>query len=233
MTIKLITFDLDNTLWHTDPVIVRAEQRLWDWIQVHTPVAAARFNPDSIQALKLQIANQNPHLRHKLSQLRLEILYQLFTASDYSADQAKRLAQEAFTEFLAARNDVELFPGALEMLRYLKQDYQIIALTNGNADLNTIGINHLFDAHFHAENVARPKPSDDMFIAAMKYAGVSAHECIHIGDHPEQDVSAAQQLGFQTIWANVLKDSWPELLPIADHEINHLDQLIDCIQTYY
>lgn len=229
MTIKLITFDLDNTLWHTDPIIARAEQRLWDWMQVNTPLVAERFNPNSIQTLKSEIANKNPHLRHKLSQLRLEILYQLFTASDYSPIKAKCLAQEAFAEFLTARNDVQLFPGALEMLTSLKQNHTIIALTNGNADLNMIGIDHLFDAHFHAENVARPKPHDDMFIAAMKYAGVSAHECIHVGDHPEQDILAAQQLGFQTIWANILKDSWPKSLQIADHEIHHLGQLVDCI----
>jgi putative hydrolase of the HAD superfamily len=32
MTIKLITFDLDNTLWHTDPIIIRAEEIQWQLI---------------------------------------------------------------------------------------------------------------------------------------------------------------------------------------------------------
>jgi len=226
MTIKLITFDLDNTLWHTDPVIVRAEQILWDWIQLHCPTATERFDPLSLHALKVQIAEQNPQLRDKLSQLRLEFLYQVFSACDCPPVQAREFAQQGFAEFLTARNAVELFPSALSMLQQLKADYQIIALSNGNSDLNVIGINHLFDAHFHAENVARAKPHDDMFIAAMKQAGVSANECIHIGDHPEQDVLAAQQLGIKTVWANLLQQDWPQDLPSADHEINHLDQLI-------
>ena len=225
MTIKLITFDLDNTLWHTDPVIVRAEQRLWDWIQLHCPIATERFNPNSLQALKAHTANKNPHLRHKLSHLRLEFLYQLFIACDCKPLHAQELAQQGFAEFLTARNDVDLFSGAITMLQTLQQNYQIIALSNGNANLKIIGIDHLFDAHFHAENVPRPKPYDDMFIAAMEHAGVSADECIHVGDHPEQDVYAAKQLGFKTIWANLLQESWPLNLPVADHEINHLDQL--------
>ncbi|OUS41003.1 hypothetical protein A9R00_03140 [Oleispira antarctica] len=226
MTIKLITFDLDNTLWHTDPVIVRAEQILWDWIQLHCPPASNRFNLESLQALKAKVAEQNPRLRHKLSQLRLEFLYQVFSACGCQPTQAKELAQQAFAEFLTARNAVELFPNALSMLQQLKADYQIIALSNGNSDLKIIGIDHLFDGHYHAENVARAKPYDDMFVAAMKQAGVSANECIHVGDHPEQDVLAAKQLGIKTVWANLLQQSWPQELKLADHEINHLDQLI-------
>ena len=226
MAIKLITFDLDNTLWQTDPVIARAERVLWDWIQLHCPSATERFNLESLQALKVQIAKQNPQLRHKLSQLRLEFLYQVFSNCGCQPIQAKELAQQAFAEFLTARNAVELFPSALAMLQQLKTDYQIIALSNGNSDLNVIGIKHLFDGHYHAENVARAKPYDDMFVAAMKQAGVIAIECIHVGDHPEQDVLAAQQLGIKTVWANLLQQDWPQGLPLADHEINHLDQLV-------
>jgi HAD superfamily hydrolase (TIGR01509 family) len=232
MTIKLITFDLDNTLWHTDPVIVRAEQLSWDWIQLHCPIAAERFTSASLQVFKAQVASKNPHLRHKLSQLRLEFLTQLFIACDCNPLQAQELAQQAFAEFLIARNAVVLFPGAITMLQTLQQDYQVIALSNGNSDLKTIGINHLFDAHYHAENVPRPKPHDDMFIAAIKHAGVSANECIHVGDHPEQDVFAAQQLGFKTVWVNLLQQSWPQELRLADHEINHLDQLIPFVKQF-
>jgi HAD superfamily hydrolase (TIGR01549 family) len=232
MTIKLITFDLDNTLWHTDPVIVRAEQLLWRWIQQYCPIATERFTPSSLQVFKAQVANKNPHLRHKLSQLRIEFLYQLFIACNCQPVQARELAQQGFAVFLSARNNIELFPGALTMLQTLQQNYPVIALSNGNSDLKVIGIDHLFAAHFHAENMPRPKPHNDMFIAAMQHAGVSANECIHVGDHPEQDVLAAQQLGFKTVWANLLQQQWPQELLLADHEITHLNQLIPLVKQY-
>ena len=232
MTIKLITFDLDNTLWHTDPVIIRAEQIQWQSIIRHCPEANAQFSPTSLQQLKREVARQHPELRHKLSLFRVEFLFQIFSQCGMNKTQSRLLAEQVFADFLAARNQVELFPGALTALKKLEQDYSIIALSNGNSNLNTIGLNHLFQAHYHAENVQRPKPFADMFIAALKYAGVDANESFHIGDHPEQDVEAAQKLGFKTVWANMLQQEWPSAMNKADHEITHLDQLIGVLGQY-
>jgi putative hydrolase of the HAD superfamily len=230
MTIKLITFDLDNTLWHTDPVIIRAEKILWAWIQTHCPAASKRFDPKSLQALKVKVAQNKPELRHKLSQLRLEFLYQVFIACDLSDVQARLLAEQAFSEFLQARNQITLFPGALDLLQALQADYQVIALSNGNSDLKIIGLDHLFKAHFHAENVAQPKPHADMFRAALEFSGIEAGDSLHIGDHPEQDVYAAQQLGFNTVWANILDHQWPISLSLADYEITQLNQLLPILK---
>lgn len=226
MTIKLITFDLDNTLWHTDPVIIRAEQVQWHWIEKLSPTVHDYFTPELLQKLKVKVAMQRPELRHKLSQLRLEFLKQVFSTCGESTAQAELFAQRAFDEFLQVRNQVELFPGALALLEALQQDYQVIALSNGNSDLSKIGLGHLFKAHFHAENVDRPKPNHDMFLAALEHARVDASESLHIGDHPQQDIEAAKQLGFKTVWANILQQEWPATVAPADHEINHLDQLI-------
>ncbi len=37
MTLQLITFDLDDTLWDTAPVIVSAEAILREWLAEHAP----------------------------------------------------------------------------------------------------------------------------------------------------------------------------------------------------
>ena len=37
MTIRLVTFDLDNTLWDVDTVIHRAEKETRNWIQPRVP----------------------------------------------------------------------------------------------------------------------------------------------------------------------------------------------------
>lgn len=230
MTVKLITFDLDNTLWHTDPVIIRAEKIQWQWILKLCPVAQDHFNSTSLQLLKRKVGQQNPQLRHQLSLLRLEFLTQVFIQCGIESQQAKVFSQQVFAKFLQARNQVELFPGALTLLQNLQQDYQVIALSNGNADLTTIGLDHLFHAHFHAENVARAKPHDDMFLAALDHAQVDAKESLHIGDHPEQDIQAARRLGFKTVWANILGQEWPASMPAADHDITQLDQVYSLLK---
>lgn len=231
MAIKLITFDLDNTLWHTDPVIVKAEQVQWLWIEKLSPSAKDFFNHKILQQLKVKTAEQNPELRHKLSQLRLEFLKQVFIICGEPQEQAELFAQRTFEEFLHVRNQVELFPGAVELLENLQGGYQVIALSNGNSDLSRIGLDHLFNAHFHAENVAKPKPHNDMFLAALAHAQVSAEECMHIGDHPQQDVEAAKALGCTTVWANILQQSWPESVQAADHEISQLDQVLALLKA--
>jgi len=230
MTLKLITFDLDNTLWHTDPVIVKADQVQWQSIRSICPEFETRFTPEAFNQLKLEVAQQNPHLRHKLSFLRQEILFQLFLQCGLSKAQAQLFSQQVFADFLRARNQVELFPGALNLLQNLQSKYQVIALSNGNADLTEIGLDSLFNAHFHAENVARPKPHNDMFLAALEYAKVTPEESLHIGDHPEQDIEAAQKMGFNTAWVNLLQQSWPDHINRADHDITHLDQLSKMLQ---
>jgi putative hydrolase of the HAD superfamily len=69
-----------------------------------------------------------------------------------------------------------------------------------------------------------------MFEAALKFSGIAAEESLHIGDHPEQDIYAAQQLGFNTVWANILDLQWPESLALADHEITRFDQLVPILK---
>ena len=45
MSIQLITFDLDDTLWDTAPVIVSAEAILRAWLTEHAPnLGAVRWN---------------------------------------------------------------------------------------------------------------------------------------------------------------------------------------------
>ena len=158
MTLKLITFDLDNTLWHTDPVIVKADQVQWQSIVSLCPEAKTLYTADTLKQLTVKVANEKPELKHKLSLLRQEILYQFFIQCGFNKAQADHHSQQVFADFLNARNQVELFPGALELLQTLQSNYQVIALSNGNADLTKIGLDSLFNAHYHAENVARPKP---------------------------------------------------------------------------
>lgn len=230
MAIELLTLDLDNTLWETDSVIVKAEQACASWVKSNVPAAAQHYNYETLRTLKDQVAEQKPDIAHKVSELRLEILKRIFLLAGLEANHAALNAQQAFAEFLAVRNQVTLFDGALSALEALNKEFQLIALSNGNSDLSQIGIDHLFDAHFSADHVARPKPFPDMFEAAFLFANKTAAQGIHIGDHQQQDILAAQQLGMKTVWVNVDGQTWQEeKQPHAT--VTHLSQLADAIQA--
>ena len=229
MALRLLTLDLDNTLWETDSVIVRAEQETLQWIIRHCPQAAEVYSPATIRAYRDQVAASDPELRFRVSRLREEVLLRIFLQSGSTPAQATALAHEAFQVFYRARSRVTLFDGAREALQELAAQYPLIAVTNGNADLELIGIRHLFQGHFSAEEVGAPKPQADVFMAALQHAGVTASECLHIGDHPEQDIAAAGALGMKTVWFNPQQQPWVPDLRRPDGEITQLSQLPELV----
>lgn len=229
--LKLVTLDLDNTLWETDPVIVRAEQASYNWLIAACPDVGDLYSADELNRYRRQLAECYPDLGHQVSKLRLEALRRICMQAGCSRQQALTLAQQAFDVFYDHRSRLPLFDGALTTLQWLNKRYMLIALTNGNADLERVGIRHLFTEHYNAEQTGAAKPAPDLFLAALQRAGVEAHECLHIGDHPEQDVDAARRLGFHTLWINVLGQNWPDRLPPPQWQSADLNQVPDLIQT--
>lgn len=202
MAIKLLTFDLDHTLWDPTPALVAAEQAMHQWVEDNSPVTARFYPPQAMREYKVQLAAAYPEFRDKVSELRLETLRRIFMQSGHDRDQARTMAAQAFDAFYQARSRLTLFDGVDLALNQLGQEFQIAAVTNGNADLKIAGFDHYFDAHFNADNVGVAKPAPDIFLAALKHAGVTPQETLHIGDHPEQDVAAAAAIGIKTIWFN-------------------------------
>ena len=227
--LKLITFDLDNTLWPVDGVIRRAEQRCRLWIADRYPEAAERMTVEAVRGIRDQLLREKPDYIHNLTALRRDALTRGFMAAGYNASEAARLAGDAFGIFHDARNEVVFFPGALDILAHLADSYTLGALTNGNADLRRIGIHDLFAFHHSAETVGRGKPEADMFLAALKSSRSRADQAVHIGDHPLEDVGAAIQHGFGAVWANLLDQRWPADLPEHPHRIHTLHELRDLV----
>jgi len=225
----MITFDLDNTLWPVDEVIRRADRCCSDWIADRHPDAASHMTADTMRRIRDQLLRDKPGYLHNLTALRRAALAQGFREAGYCTNEAALLADQGFKVFHDARNEVVFFPGALEVLEVLADSYRLGALSNGNADLKKIGIHELFDFHHSAESVGRRKPAPDMFIAALRSGGVRPEQSVHVGDHPEEDIEAARQQGFHTVWANLLDQSWPKHLPPQTHHIHNLHELMDLL----
>lgn len=224
MPLKLLTFDLDNTLWDVEAIVTRAEKVMRAWIRAHHPEFVQAFDFAHFVALREAVLRERLDIAHDLTALRLEVLRRAFRGAGYAPAAAEAAAQGAFEEYFRERNVVEYFPGALEALRELRAEFDIYALSNGNADIGRIGLGHIFSRHFSAISVGAAKPDPRMFEAAIAAAGVAPHEVLHIGDHPAQDVEAAARVGMRTVWVNFGGAPWPELLP-PDGEIRHFDEL--------
>ena len=223
MKLRTLSFDLDNTLWDVDPVIEAAERRLRAWLEAECPRALEGYKPARLQALREEVALLYPGRDHDLTFLRKSVLERVLVSAGYAASQA----QAAFEVFFAARNEVTLFADVLPALQRLAQRYRLVALTDGNADLGRVGLDHMFDHYINASIVGRAKPHAAMFEAVTAATGHSPRETLHIGDHPEKDVAGAWRSGFKTVWVNRQRVRWPLRDARPDVEVVDLTALAD------
>ncbi len=224
-TIRVISFDLDNTLWDVDPVLHRAEAAQNDWLGQHFPRVFEQFDADTLRDFRFSTHQSHPELAHQISKLRVQALFEVLLHCGYPETLSRQGAKTAFNEFLIIRHQVEPYERALEVLESLAQHYTLGALSNGNADIYKTNIGEHFDFAFSAEQVDASKPLPDMFHAAMRESGAACHEIIHVGDNPEHDVRGAQQVGLYTVWMNSGDWRWPAGRIPADEDITVIEEL--------
>jgi len=219
-SIRAITFDLDDTLWDIWPIIVRAEQRLHDWLAQYYPLIPERFTALELRQLCDEVSAAKPHVSHDRTLLRKEALGLAALRTGYADFQV----DAAFEIFFAARNDVIFFEEVLSVLERLSQRYTLGALTNGNADIQLVGLSHVFDFAINAVAVGAAKPEPAMFEAACRHLKLPPEQILHVGDDPYHDVQGAAQVGLRTVWVNRTQRDWPSGLR-ADAEIRTLEEL--------
>ncbi|MFK8043360.1 HAD family hydrolase [Congregibacter sp.] len=209
MTIKVITFDLDNTLWDVEPALLRAEEAQRQWFLTHRPGLMEGISHEDLWDLKKRVWKAHPELTHNVTQMRLRYLQELQLSAGIEEDSAKEGAEQAFAVFLQERQRVELYSSALSVLEDLAERFRLGALTNGNADVYKTDAGEYFDFAFLAEEIGASKPAPDMFHAALDATGVQANEILHVGDNPDHDILGALRVGMHTIWLNAEKSPWP------------------------
>jgi putative hydrolase of the HAD superfamily len=204
--IKAISIDLDDTLWPIWPVIERAEKALHDWLAAHAPMASALFaNPAALRDIRNEMGNSRPELKHDMSALRRESI----RLALYRAGEDPLLADEAFNVFFAERQRVTLFDDVLPALEFLASRFPIVALSNGNADLQRIGLSRFFRAAIHAREFGVGKPDPRIFHAAAGAVDVTPEDVLHIGDDATLDALGALNAGMQAAWLNRGDQPWP------------------------
>src|SRR5690606_25963366 len=137
MSIRLITFDLDDTLWDVAPVMHGAEAALRDWLGREAPRLGA-VPIEHLWAIRARLLSAEPGLRHRLSELRRRSLLHALEEAGYPRHEAGELAELGFQVFLAARHQVQLFPEVHTTLEQLALRYTLGVITNGNADVRRL-----------------------------------------------------------------------------------------------
>jgi putative hydrolase of the HAD superfamily len=220
--VSAICFDLDNTLWDVEPVLMRAERILADWLKLRYPRIPERFSTSDIVEMRASLLREQPQQAHDLSYLRRETIARLGQAVGYE----REMAHEAFALWHAARNQLEPFADVIPALEILRRRYRLATLTNGNADLAVIGLAHHFEVTLNAGALGCAKPDARAYARLADALTLKPAEILFVGDEPHADVVGPRTAGMQTVWVNRGGVVWPDALPAADACITGLDGLV-------
>lgn len=226
--VRAITLDLDDTLWPFPPIGARIEGALHDWFVEHSPPTAAQFPIEKMRELRERICAEQPQLLElDPGALRRAILEHALRESG----GALHRLDEACDVFHVERNKVDFYDDSLEALARLRAKLPLASISNGNADLQVIGIADHFVARLHSRDYGVPKPDARFFHAACNALNLQPHEVLHVGDHPELDAAGAMRAGMRACWLNRDGARWPHADTKPDLEFTTLIELADWLDA--
>lgn len=226
--VKVISFDLDDTLYDNVPVMQKAERALVEHLQQRFP-QTAELKVSHWRALRDKLAQQDATLASNMTALRETTLQHGLVSAGVDKTAAQQGTEHAMDHFLTHRNQVDVTQEVHRLLRALADRFPLIAISNGNADVERIGLAGYFAGAWQPTPSLRGKPTTDLFEAAQKALGFKPGELLHIGDHPISDVQGAARFGAQTVWLNQEGRPDSRLTWLPTLTIAYLPQLADIL----
>ncbi|WP_133511504.1 HAD family hydrolase [Candidatus Thiosymbion oneisti] len=218
---RLLTIDLDDTLWPCAPTIERAEAVLYAWLERTAPRLTEVYDQEAMRRHRRVLMMSRPEIAHDLTAVRRHSLRGLLSA--YGYDMA--LADAAVALFLEHRNRVIPYADVLPALQALGAEYPLVSVTNGNAEVARTPLRGLFGRSLTAADVGARKPAPNLFLGALQWGRVPPERALHLGDDPYRDVEAARRLGMAAVWINRGDTPWPHELKPPAGEVADLGQL--------
>ena len=126
--IKMITFDLDDTLWDNRPTIMKAEIDTRKWIEDKVgEIEWGDFN--DFLNLREDLIKEDKTIEWDISKLRKEIFRKKLwhVTPEHFRDE---IVDKAFEIFIAKRHEIKLFNGVKESLKNLSKKFQYLSLKN-------------------------------------------------------------------------------------------------------
>jgi FMN hydrolase / 5-amino-6-(5-phospho-D-ribitylamino)uracil phosphatase len=223
MTVRAVTLDLDDTLWPFAPVAAGIDAALQPWLAEHAPRTAARHDRAAVADAVEAVRARPGHPVHDLGATRRAVLALLLEA----ADEDPALAEPAFAVIFAARQRIALYPDAAAALDRLAARVPLLAITNGNADLELTGVSRWFTGSVSALSVGVAKPDRRVFAVACEQLGLPPAEVLHAGDDLHTDVGGALAAGLQAAWVHRDFDGEPPAAAIRVRDLTALAELVE------
>jgi len=240
--IKVIFFDLDNTLWNHNLALKKTIESVYDYLleNYSIPKDKAKFI-DMFNECNVKVWTE--YKEGKISQKEVRINRFIDLLAFYGiSDKDLVIKLDEFYISLYPTWPV-LFEGATELLEQLKGKYALGLITNGfpitqEVKLKNANIKHYFNWIVYSEAVGKTKPNKEIFDYALKEAGISGKEAVYIGDEFDVDIIGAKNAGMKTIWVRKQDNRSGKLPEIpataslyADYMVTDLKEIVDIVKS--
>ncbi|RFU60142.1 HAD family hydrolase [Bacillus sp. V59.32b] len=208
--IKAVLFDLDGTLLNRDASVKKFIDNQYDRLNKWV----AHLKKDEYSSRFIELDCRGYVWKDK-------VYREMVREYDIQGLTWEMLLQDYLNHF---KSSCIGFPNLIEMLNELKSNSLLLGMiTNGKGqfqmdNIQALEIKDYFDSILISEWEGIKKPDAEIFERAMRKLNVSAEECLFVGDHPENDVKAAQNAGINAIWKE--DKQWTNVQ--ADYIINDL-----------
>ena len=204
---KHLFFDLDHTLWDFEK---NAHDCLLE-IYVHFDLKSLGVEDVTLFCEKFSEANHYywALLERKeitADELRRRRFKTAFAKLNVHIEEALGLEMNAvFLQNLPSKK--ALIEGAVDILDYLKPNYQLHILSNGYQGLQiqkmqSSAIHHYFEEIITVDKAKALKPAKAIFEYALKCTNASVSNSLMIGDNYEADIKGAINANFDTVFYN-------------------------------
>ncbi len=221
---KVLTVDLDDTLYDNAPVIDFAERYIRRRIG-SLYFGGSPLDRETYQRTRRAVLAARPELADDVSLLRFRVYLELLREAVPAAEERERAAGELLRDFIGVRSRMRVSRETLDVLADLRKKYPLIGLSNGNADMNLAGCGEFFDEVIRARAGLPRKPAPDMFRLAARRAGADVSELCHIGDDGYTDVLGAVNAGALCVWQTQYRAAAEELTVLPHVRIGHISEL--------
>ena len=198
--VKVLSFDLDDTLYNNHPIIKAAVQAQIDYLNALPDwQAQGRHYWQHCRELAVK---RSPALVDNVTQWRKDTLQLGLAKLGYQGAQLEQHVSGAYQAFADARSNIVVSDEVLSLLAQLAKKYQLIAITNGNVEVERFNLNGVFDLVLQAGLHGKAKPHPTMFDQACEQLNIEPKHILHIGDSLDTDVHGAHNAGCQSLWLN-------------------------------
>ncbi len=224
---EAFTFDLDDTLYDNRDVILTTVNKTHQALQAWHP-ALVNFSLEEYDLVRLEVERTTPMLVHDVTAWREATLQAILKRIGCTAADIRQGVDAIMAVFHQWRSQATITKTTHQVLATLSRQVPVVAITNGNADVKSLGIEHYFHLILRAGQDGCAKPAQDLYRLAAEKLALPAASIIHVGDDLITDVQGALIAGYQACWINDRQQNLmthPAARVIPHIEISRLDSL--------